>query len=207
MLGPFGTASGGPFNHSSPVGGVIMPGFLSRLFRSKHPLKGLCSGDKVHEFVEALNSIEVVMIGAPHSEGLAFECATEQAVLAEIESAARSMSDRTSFSPFRYHDRGSKYLPFFTTMDAAEVFCGAYCGRENRLFQFPAFVLSGAVVGRLITADVVIIMDPQSDEELVLSPDQSNLLNAVSGDSQGKAVIDISGIPQGSRQLIAPTFT
>jgi len=181
-----------------------MVGFLKKLFSRRASLLALVSGDRPQSFVDALGSAEITMLADLTRRGLALESVTKDAVLAEVELAAEYLAKRLTFSPFLYEDEGVTLLPFFTSREATEAFCAAYCGRESRLFPFQAFVLNAPMLASCATPGTSVIMDPQTDNEFVLTNDQLDALRSTWNQPAGAVPRDLSEFPTSARYLIVP---
>ncbi|MCP4249779.1 MAG: hypothetical protein GY778_22275 [bacterium] len=183
-----------------------MIGFLKRLFTKQPALIALASGEDAASFVNALGSVEITLLGALHGNGLDRESSAEENLLAEIERATADLVARKTFSPFCYEDEGVTLLPFFTSHESTELFCGAFCGREDRLFQFPAFVLNVSVLAHCVDECDSVVMDPQSDNEFVLTTDHLNALKSARTLLARQSALSLLGLPRSARSLITPMW-
>src|SRR5205823_2967495 len=101
-------------------------------------------------FVRALIEADVTVLAALQSDGLDVATFTQEALLAEIERAAKHLSERDSFEPFLYRSGDTRCLPFFSTADHAETFCGDYSKERNRVFPFQTLTVRGSVLASLL---------------------------------------------------------
>ena len=86
----------------------------------------------------------------------------------------------------------------------AEEFCGAYCSREERLFQFQAFILNAQVLADCVTQDSTVVMDSQSEDEFFLTKSHITALLSSENPSDSKPTRDLSKLPDSARYLIVP---
>jgi len=111
----------------------------------------------------------VIVLAALESEGLDATTLTQEAVLAEIEKALKDSSGPRSFEPFLYESRGAHLLPFFSTPDHAQTFCGEYSKERNRFFPFLTLTVYGSTLVSLLRGCDAIVLNPRTADEYTLS--------------------------------------
>lgn len=176
---------------------------LKRLFRRPTPYDH-AKAQRNQEFAEALAASGGFLVATPDVEGLPLADCTSEKLLEAVEKAAARLKDRQTFTPFRYENQGMALLPFFTTQEKAEAFCGAYCSREETLFQFPMRAADASVLTYWIGAypDHSLILDPQDDDEILLTPAQVGLLVRLCPPADSASARSMEG--SGGRQLAVP---
>lgn len=136
--------------------------FLKALFRGKHPLRLAALSGNPARYRQALIESELVVIHAELGEGLPFN-APEEAVLRMVEKAASVEPAEARF--FTYEDEGRTHFPFFLTVLDAANFCGAYSGRENRLYAYQLMEIQGAAIIQWSRQFDNLVMNAQGDDE------------------------------------------
>lgn len=119
-------------------------------------------------------SIELTFLCLPDAfrEGLP-ATATQEEALNFIEKAAADLAARGSFEPFVYTGPdGSKALPIFTQARHAESFTRSYVNEVRRIIPFQLLTASGASLVPAFSRCDVVIVNPRSDDELLLSKDE-----------------------------------
>lgn len=122
-------------------------------------------------FLRKLGELDVLIIAAMQSDGIDPKDMTKEQLLEEIRRATEDMGSRESFAPLIYESEGQRRLPFFTNADRVEQFIGAYSKKRQRVFPFQVLTVKGTLLGRLIPACDVLVMDDQTADELVFSDD------------------------------------
>jgi len=149
---------------------------LSKLFGKRDRLSALSRQPDRRPFIHALGESDVIVFAALQSEGLDPATVTEENLIAEIEKAVKDLNERQGFEPFLYLSGDSKCLPFFSTVDYAEIFCGEYSKQRNRVFPFQTLTVRGAVLVSLLPGCNALVLNPRSSEEYVLSEADMKLL-------------------------------
>jgi hypothetical protein len=126
--------------------------------------------------IRTLLEAKVIVLAALQGEGLDPATLTEQELLAEIERAAKDLRERDSFEPFLYRSGDTLCLPFFSSSKHAETFCGEYAKERNRVFPFQTLTIRGPVLASLLPAADVLVLDPKTADEYVLSDADKRLL-------------------------------
>jgi hypothetical protein len=127
------------------------------------------------EFVRQLASKPIFVISATVSEGIDARSMTKDQLLAEIRQALERDKEcqRDGYGLFVYSADGQRRLPFFTSNEHAQRFCGEYSKERNRVFPFMVLETNGTFLGKIVpsTCDVV-VMNDKSPDERVLSPEE-----------------------------------
>lgn len=112
----------------------------------------------------------MLVFAAIAGEGFDPALLTQERLLAEIERAAKDLSERKDgFQPFVYEREGRRCLPFFTSHSHAETFAGEYSKARNRIYPFQLLGVKGSVLGQLLPACDVVVMNDCTSEEVVLT--------------------------------------
>jgi hypothetical protein len=119
----------------------------------------------------------VIVLAALQSDGLDAATLTQEGLLAEIERAAKDLSERDGFDPFLYRSEDTRCLPFFSTAHHAQTFCGEYSRERNRVFPFQTLTVRGSVLASLLPGCDVLVLNPWSADEYVLSDIDIRLLD------------------------------
>jgi hypothetical protein len=149
---------------------------LGKLFQKRDRLSALSSQSDRRSFIRALVEADVTVLAALQSEGLDAATFTQEELLAEIEKAAKDLSERTSFEPFVYRNGESRCLPFFSNPDHAQTFSGEYSKERHRVFPFQSLGVSGAVLVSLLPGCDAMVLNARSADEYVLSQADMRLL-------------------------------
>lgn len=150
--------------------------FLQSLFRRKHPLTLAARSGSVAQFGQALLESKLVVIHAELGERLPLN-STDQEILKIVERAAANAPTDARF--FSYEDDGKSVFPFFLSQSDAEVFCGAFSGRESALFAYQLFQVQGFEVARSSRAVDKLVMNAQCDDEFKVSSEWLARLQAL----------------------------
>lgn len=119
----------------------------------------------------------MTVLAALQSEGLDAVTFTHEDLLAEIERAAKDLSERDSFEPFLFRSGDTRCLPFFSTADHAQAFCGEYSKERNRVFPFQTLTVRGSVLASLLSGCDALVLNPRTTDEYVLSEADLRLLD------------------------------
>lgn len=133
------------------------------------------SSSDVDAFVRDLGNADVFVIAATRSEGIDANKLTKDNLLAAIrEAMERDQEDqKNGYSLFVYVENGQRRLPFFTSNDHAQTFCGEYSKQRDRVFPFMLLGVKGSFLGKS-TAEMcdVVVMNDKSPDERALSADE-----------------------------------
>lgn len=149
---------------------------LAKLFAKKDRLTALGRQADRRAFVRALGESDVIVIAALQTEGLDAATFTEEQLLAEIEMAAKDLSERGTFEPFVYRSGDSRCLPVFSNAHHAQTFCGEYSKERNRIFPFQTLTVRGSVLASVLPACDVVVLNPKTEDEYSLSAEDMKLL-------------------------------
>ncbi len=149
---------------------------LAKLFGKRDRLSALSGQADRRAFIRALVEADVIVLAALQSEGLDAATFTQEALLAEIERAAKDLSERNSFEPFLYRSGDSQRLPFFSTPNHAQIFCGEYSKERNRVFPFNTLTVRGSVLASLLPGCNSLVLNPRTADEYVLCEADVRLL-------------------------------
>ena len=108
-------------------------------------------------------------------EGLPLD-APQEALLAYIDEAAKDLSQRDAFEPFRYVDAGRRRLPVFSSGDLAAEFARWYASTRQRIVPLQALSLTAAALVPTFAHDDVVVLNDRTKHEYVLSPEDRALL-------------------------------
>lgn len=150
--------------------------FLRRFFKGKHPLIAAAKSGQAARFGEELIKGKVIVIHADLGKGLPFS-ASENELLKIVETAANTAPTTARF--FSYPEKGKTYLPFFLSQADADSFCGAYSGRENTLYAYQILEVEGSAILRMSREVDQFVMNDQSDDEFMLSPEWMSTLQVI----------------------------
>jgi hypothetical protein len=151
-------------------------GALAKLFGKRDRLSRLSRQSDRRLFIRALVEADVIVLAALQSQGLDAASFTQEDLLAEIERAAKDLSERDNFDPFLYGSDNSQRLPFFSTSAHADTFCGEYSKERKRVFPFQTLTVRGSVLASLLPGCDAIVLNPRTADEYVLSEVDVRLL-------------------------------
>jgi hypothetical protein len=150
---------------------------LGKLFGKRDRLSALSGQPDRRAFIRALVEADVTVLAALRSEGLDAATFTQEALLAEIERAAKDLSERDNFQPFLYRSSDSQRLPFFSTPGHAQTFCGEYSKERKRVFPFQTLTVRGSMLASLLPGCDALVLNPGTADEYVLSETDIRLLH------------------------------
>ena len=150
--------------------------FLQRLFGDNHPLSLAAKSGNVAHFGQVLLESKLVVIHAELGERLPLNSSDPEILEIVKKAAANEPTDARFFS---YQDEGKSYFPFFLSQSDAEVFCGAFSGRENALFAYQLFQVQGSEIARNSRTVDKLVMNAQCDDEFKVSPEWLMSLQAL----------------------------
>ena len=149
-----------------------MFGAIRRLFGNSDTPAPASSTQSAELLLRQLGQLQIYIIAEMQSEGIDPAGLTKEQLLEEIGRAAKDLNERQSFRPFIYEAAdGQRRLPFFTDMQHAEVFVGEYSKQKNRVFPFQMLGIKGSLLGQMIPACDVLVMDDQSPDEIEFAGD------------------------------------
>lgn len=149
---------------------------LAKLFSKRDQLSVLSRGTNRRSFVSAIIVSDVNLLAALQSEGLDADALTQEDLLAEIERSAKDLDNRNNFETFHYMQNDVRCLPFFSTMEHAQKFCGEYSKERNRVFPFQMLGVRGSVLTTQLPYFDKIILNPRSADEYILTEADMKLL-------------------------------
>jgi hypothetical protein len=158
-----------------------MAGFLRKLFgksRASQPASPMADRDA---FLRQLGEQDIFIIAAMQGDGIDPDGMTKEQLLAEIERAAKDLSERGGFEPFVYDRDGRRRLPFFTSNDHAQTFVGEYSKERNRVYPVQLLGVKGSLLGQVLPACDVLVMNDRNVDEVELSNDDAAAIRRMWG--------------------------
>ena len=127
---------------------------------------------RAREPADTREGATIYVLAALQSEGLDADTMTKDQLLGEIDRAARDLNEREGIEPFMYEREGIRTLPFFSSMQHAETFCGEYSQARNRVFPFQVLGIDSVTFARLLHGCEAAVLNPDSPDEHVLAPER-----------------------------------
>jgi len=126
------------------------------------------------DFLREIASKPILVISATVSEGIDASAMTQDQLLAEIRKALeRDKENQKGYGLFVYTVNGQRRLPFFTSNEHAQKFCGEYSKERNRVFPFMVLEANGTFLGKIVPSSYdLVVMNDKSEDERVLSPEE-----------------------------------
>jgi hypothetical protein len=156
---------------------LLLLKFLRKLVGRRDALVDAGRRTSGADFVRAVGSADVFVIAAMQSEGLDAATFTPEQLLAELERVARDLNDREGgFEVFIYERDGTSRLPFFSSQDHCQTFCGEYSKRANRVFPFQALGVKGSVIASCSKGVDQLVLNDWTPDERPLSDEEMRLL-------------------------------
>jgi hypothetical protein len=128
-------------------------------------------------WLRQLGQTDIFIISATISDGIDATTMTKDQLLAEIRQALERdrENQKKGYGFFIYNAAGQRRLPFFTSNDHAQKFCGEYSKQRNRVFPFMVLQAKGTVLGRIIlsSCDLVVMNDMSADERVLSNTELS----------------------------------
>lgn len=124
------------------------------------------------EFLREIASKPILVISATVSDGIDASTMTQDQLLAEIQQALErdKENQQKGYGLFVYTANGQRRLPFFTSNEHAQKFCGEYSKERNRVFPFMVLEAEGTFLGKIIPSSCdVVVMNDKSEDARVLS--------------------------------------
>jgi hypothetical protein len=145
---------------------------LTEWFGGRDGLTRAAHGADREAFAGAFRQATVRCLSVPEAfvEGLPMD-APPEALLAYIDEAARDLSQRDAFEPFRYVVDGRRRLPVFSSSDLAAEFAKWYATTRQRIVPLQVLTLSGTALVPLFAPDDVVVLNDRTKHEYVLSPE------------------------------------
>ncbi len=143
---------------------------LRQVFSGKDELTRAALSSNYEDFAKSLIQQDVTFLALPDELKLGIDPKVSmEELLSLVKSAARDLSSREQFRPFRYERDGQVFLPLFSTPKHAEKFVSSYSGELKRIIPFQLLVATGVVVLRAISANDQVILNPRTEHEVALS--------------------------------------
>ena len=127
------------------------------------------------EFLLQLAQKPIFVISATVREGIDASSMTKDQLLAEIRQALErdKANQQKGYGLFVYSADGQRRLPFFTSNEYAQTFCGEYSKERNRVFPFMVLETKGTFLGKIVPSSFdVVVMNDKSTDERVLSSEE-----------------------------------
>jgi len=154
---------------------------LNNLFgRYKTTVASAPAADR-EAFLRQIGASSIFVIAAMQGDGIDPRGMTKEQLLAEIQRAAKDLSERQGFAPFVYEADGHRRLPFFTSNDHAKAFCGEYSKQRNRVYPFQLLGVKGTLLAKMLSACDLLVMNDRSPDEVVLSKDDMTAIQRMWG--------------------------
>ena len=169
-----------------PIHYPHMAGFLRKLFGKPPALETASPTGDRDAFLRRLGEQGIFIIAAMQGDGIDPNGMTKEQLLAEIERAAKDLSEDKAREPFVYERNGRRRLPFFTSNDYAQTFVGEYSKERNRVYPFELLAVKGSLLAHVLPACDVLVMNDRSADEVELSEDDAAAIRRISRPSRGK---------------------
>jgi hypothetical protein len=121
-----------------------------------------------NDFVDILFDADVYILSGNIGAGISID-SSQNEVIKHIEEMSKKYSEATEIRIFSYEDGGKTFFPFFLTQKDADNFCGAYSGKENKIFAFEIWQVKGEIIIPKILDTVTTVMNAQSGDEFELN--------------------------------------
>jgi hypothetical protein len=158
-----------------------MAGFFRKLFgKSPASQSALPTADR-NAFFRQLGEQDIFVIAAMQGDGIDPHGMTTEQLLAEIERAAKDLSEDKAREPFVYEKEGQRRLPFFTSNDCAQTFVGGYSKERDRVYPFQLLGVKGPLLAQILLACDVLVMNDRSADEVELSDDDAAAIRRMWG--------------------------
>jgi len=105
---------------------------------------------------------------------------TQEELLEQLKRAARDLSGREQFTPFRQVREGRNAMVVFTQQRFVEQFAHACVRRAKRIMPFQALTVRGSVLARAFGDVDTVVLNPESKEEYEVPIEDMPLLRKVS---------------------------
>jgi len=139
-------------------------------------------GDRDHfadVFVSSM--LYFVCVPARFAAGLPAN-ASQDEILAQVEAAAKDLSESQGFQPFVYPDSGRRRMPIFSSDALATQFASWYALHTQRIIPLQVLGVEGSlIVPAFKDCDVVALNDRTKHEYLLTDQDASLLKRACGG--------------------------
>jgi hypothetical protein len=133
------------------------------------------------EFLRQLGEQDIFIISAMQGDGINPKEMTKEEPLAEIERAAKDLSEDKPREPFVYDKDGQRRLPFFTSNDYAQKFVGEYSRERNRVYSFQLLGAKGSLLAQVLPARDVLVMNDRNSDEVELPGDDAAAIGRMWG--------------------------
>lgn len=149
----------------------LMSALKSRFFSPE--ICRVAKSGNVASIVECIAHTQLVVVAADLGNSVPLD-ADEQSVISMIHAATRKK--RFDGDIHKYEIDGKAFLPVFTDRSTAELFCGAYCDLIGCIHAFRLFAIPGPYIRNWIADDDVIVVNPQSNNEVEFHHDHSQAI-------------------------------
>jgi hypothetical protein len=142
--------------------------------------KSSASDESRAAFIRELGKTELFFLRALHGDGIPTNELTKERLLAEFRREMEAARDKEGFRTFVYERNGNRVLPFFTSEEKAQMFCGEYSKQQNRVYPFQVVSISPittpvVVMVLLVNGDVLILNDRCPDESVISTSDKARM--------------------------------
>jgi hypothetical protein len=129
-------------------------------------------------FVRLVSRRELLALTALDGPGLDAATLTPDALLAEIRRAAEAIAaaDPADWRPHVDELDGRRRVPVFTTEAHFRAYCEAITRATSRVHGFQPANVPGTHVGNLLAEDEVLVLNPQTRDEVEIPRTTSDLL-------------------------------
>jgi hypothetical protein len=149
-----------------------MIGRLRTIFSNAKFSAGSASPKTADEaFLRELADLDIFVIAGTQGEGIDAGTMTKEQLLTEIRRALERdrENQQKGYTLFVYSVAGKRRLPFFTSNEHAQRFCGEYSKVRKRVFPFTVLQVKGTFLGKVApsSCDVVVLNDKSSNERVL----------------------------------------
>jgi hypothetical protein len=139
---------------------------LLGLFNGSDPLVRAGRSSDREAFAHLFGRSNVIFVQLPPGleDGLSPDL-TQEELLEQIKRAAKDLSGREQFTPFRQLREGRNSMVVFTQQRFAEGFAHAYVRRVKRIMPFQALTVQGSVLAPAFGDVDTIVLNPDSKQE------------------------------------------
>ena len=140
-----------------------------------------CPVSGLDAFLRQLGEQDIFIIAAMQGDGIDPKGMTKEQLFAEIERAAKDLSEDKYPETFVYERNGQRRLPFFTSNDYAQTFVGEYSKERNRVYPVQLLGVKGSLLAQVLPACDVLVMNDRSADEVELSEDDAAAIRQMWG--------------------------
>lgn len=152
---------------------------LKKISLFADPLTKLARKGNPEVFIHELCRSRIYVIAkGNYDDGLPKDTSATK-IMTIMDKEATRINMQNSLEIYVYTEDDKNTLPFFSSSENAEIFCGAMSKKYNRIFPFTVLTVSGQALCKYATAHLDIVMNDKTSQRYPMNGKERALLLAL----------------------------